>query len=770
MALSQGQILLHYRILGVLGAGGMGEVYRAQDTRLFREVALKLLPTGVSADAGRLARFQREARALAALDHPNIVTVYAVEEAGGQPFITMALAEGRTLDRLIPDHGMESGSLLPIATALADALAAAHARGVIHRDLKPGNIVVSDAGRVMVLDFGLARFEDHGSAANNAPTATEALTIEGGMIGTIPYMSPEQVQGAPVDWRTDIFSLGIVIYEMATGRRPFGGGSSAALASAILRDSPPPLAEVRPDLPGELDRLVIRCLAKDPSPRPSAAELRSKLAAINPGEGSGLASTQPRPSPPKIEAVAVLPLANLSGESSEEYFADGMTEALITDLAKVGGMKVISRTSVMKYKGVARPVAEIAGELGVDAVVEGSVLRVGDRVRISAQLIRAATDEHLWAERYDRKMEDVLALQDEVARAIARSVGATLKVPGSGERAAARKVDPNTYRLFLQGRHFWNMRTEQGARNALRCFRQVLDRDPTWSPAWLGIADALTMLSNYGFVPPDEVHGKALEAVNRALALDDGSADAHRVLAFIRWQLEFDWTTAIAEYDRALELDPNSPLTTYWYGAYLGVIGFFEKSHELLERAAELDPLSLLIPSVQGWVRIFARRFDEALPILKRVIHIDPDYHVARWFLGEALVELGDHDAGVAELERALELSGRTSRMHGYLGYAYGRAGRSDDARRMLQELEARETTQYVPPYFPALVHAGLGDADRAMDRLEQAWEQRDTMLRDLKADPQWDRLHQHPRFQDLMATMAFPREMPQQIRMRKTE
>ena len=757
MTLSNGQMLLHYRVVGVLGAGGMGEVYRAHDTRLLREVALKLLPAGVAADAGRLARFQREARALAALDHPNIVTVYAVEEAGGQPFITMALAEGRTLDRLTPGTGMEAGPLVAIATALADALAAAHARGVIHRDLKPGNIVVSDAGRVMVLDFGLARFEDHGSAANNAPTATEALTIEGGMIGTIPYMSPEQVQGAPVDWRTDIFSLGIVIYEMATGRRPFAGGSTAALASAILRDSPPALADLRPDLPGELDRLVIRCLAKDPATRPPAAEIRGKLAAIASGVGSGGSSPNAKPSLAKIEAVAVLPLTNLSGEASEEYFADGMTEALITDLAKVGGMKVISRTSVMKYKGVARPVGEIAAELSVDAVVEGSVLRVGDRVRISAQLIRAATDEHLWAERYDRKIEDVLALQDEVARAIARSVGATLKGPGSGERPAARKVDPDTYRLFLQGRHFWNMRTEQGARSALRCFRQVLDRDPTWSPAWLGMADALTMLSNYGFVPPEEVHGKALEAVNRALALDENSADAHRVLAFIRWQLEFDWAAGIAEYDRALELDPNSPLTTYWYGAYLGVIGLFEKSHDLLERAAELDPLSLLIPSVQGWVRIFARRFDEAVPILKRVLDIDPDYHVARWFLGEALVELGDLDPGVAELERALDLSGHTSRMHGYLGYAYGRAGRRDDARRMLLELERREITQYVPPYFPALVHAGLDEAERAMDRLEEAWRQRDTMLRDLKADPHWDSLHHHPRFQDLMAKMAFP-------------
>ena len=454
------------------------------------------------------------------------------------------------------------------------------------------------------------------------------------------------------------------------------------------------------------------------------------------------------------DAIAVLPLENMSGQPAEEYFADGMTEALITDLAKIGGLKVISRGSVMAYKGARRPLAEIGEKLGVDAIVEGSVLHAGGRVRISARLVRVGTDECLWAERYDRDLADVLALQDEVARAIAQAIDRTLH---RRSPAAPRRVDPQAYLLDLQGRHLLHQRTESGFRAALRLFEDAVGRDPDYAPAYIGIAESMNMLSNYGLVPPQQIRPRSLAAARRALELDEHSAEAHRLLAFAHWQFAFEWEAAIAEYERALELAPNSPATTYWFGAFLAVMGDFDRAHQLLNRAHELDPLSLIIPSVQGWAYVFARRFADALPFMERVLAIDPAYHVALWFQGEALIELERYDEGIDSLTRAYELGGRTSRLLGYLGYACGRAGQAIRAQECLAELEARELHQYVPPYFPALVLCGLGEHDRALDRLERAHASGDTMLRDLKADAQWDRMRSLPRFEALMQAMAFP-------------
>jgi adenylate cyclase len=454
-------------------------------------------------------------------------------------------------------------------------------------------------------------------------------------------------------------------------------------------------------------------------------------------------------------AIAVLPLENLSGKPEEEFFADGMTEALITDLAKIRGLKVISRGSVMGFKSTKQPLSEIGRSLGVDSIVEGSVLRSGDRVRISARLVRVDTDEYLWTERYDRELADVLSLQDEVARAIAQAIDRTLHRHAI---TPPRRVDPEAYLLDLRGRHFWHQRTKSSFRSALRLFEDAAARDPTYAPAYVGIAESLNMLANYGFIPPREIRPRALAAVRRALELDPRSADAHRLLAFVHWQFEFKWEAAISEYERSLELAPHSPATTYWFGVYLAVIGFFDRSYELLDQAHEFDPLSLIVPSVQGWARIFARRFEEALPFLDGVLRVDPNFHLALWFQGEALVELGSYDKGITALKRAYELGGQTSRLLGYLGNAYGRASRPDRAHECLAELEARkERHDYVPPYFPALVLAGLGKQDRALDRLEQAYREGDTMLRDLKADPHWDAMRSLPRFQRLMGQMAYP-------------
>jgi TolB-like protein/Tfp pilus assembly protein PilF len=457
------------------------------------------------------------------------------------------------------------------------------------------------------------------------------------------------------------------------------------------------------------------------------------------------------------ELIAVLPLENLSGQQ-EEYFADGMTEALITDLAKVGGLRVISRSSVMRFKGSKEPLAKIGRALGASAVVEGSVLRSGHRVRISARLVRAETDEYLWAERYDGELADVLGLQDQVARAIARAIGQTLRPMAV---SAPRRVDHEVYLLDLQARHLTQQRNEAGYRTALKMFEEAVAKDPTYAPAYVGIADSLNNLANHGFVPEQHVRARSLAAVRRALELDETSAEAHRVLAFC--ESNFDWARAIAEYERALELNPYSSSTYYWFGSCLAVVGHFERAHEMLRRAHELDPLSLVVPTVQGLVYSYARRFEEALPFFSRVLRIDPDFHPALRYQGEVLVELHRYEEGISALTRSYELGGKPSRHLGYLGYAYARAGQIERARQCLDELDTLGQTQHVPPYFPALVLSGLEEHEAALDRLEQGHAVGDQMLRDyLKVDPQWDKMRGLPRFQALMRKMAYP-EAPSQ-------
>ncbi len=464
----------------------------------------------------------------------------------------------------------------------------------------------------------------------------------------------------------------------------------------------------------------------------------------------------PRSAGLPLRSLAVLPLENLSGDPAQEFFADGMTDALITEFARLGALKVISRSSAMQYKGARKPLPVIGRELGVDAVVEGSVVRVGDRVRVNAQLLRAATDEHLWAARYDRDLRDVLELQSELAHAIAEEVKVKL-TPQERERfeRPRRQVDPDVYLLGLKGWHVWQRRTEEAFLEALRYFETALASDPTYAPAWVGVADCHNMLGNYGIRTPGEVHGPARSAALRALSLDFNSAEAHRALALMHWSFEFAWQAAELEYQRAAELDPNSSEVRHWYGVCLGVQGRFAEACRELERARELDPLALRVLAVIGWMRYFDRRYAEAIPHYLEVLRIDPHHLLGHWFLGQAYVELGESERGVAALEQALALSGRASRFLGYLGYAYARGKRPEEAQRMLAELEARRAQAYVPSYFPALVHAGLGEVGLALECLERAWDERDTMLRDLRVDPPWEALHGEPRYRELLQKLG---------------
>jgi TolB-like protein/Tfp pilus assembly protein PilF/predicted Ser/Thr protein kinase len=749
-----GDSLAHFRITAKLGEGGMGVVYQARDTRLGRDVAIKVLPAEFVEDAARLRRFRREARLLAAVSHPGIATIYEIGEHGEQTFLVMELVTGRTLAEAIRGGGLPPGELLSLARSLTAAVAAAHERGITHRDLKPTNVMLTPDDGVRVLDFGLARESIAESAPEAETLSGQELTDRGSALGTLPYMAPEQVRGERAGPRADVFAIGVVLFESAAGRRPFVGGSNAELASAILRDPAPELTRLASGLPSGFAAIVTRCLEKDPGRRfPSARELHDEIAAISAAAGTRGAAAGARSG--IISSLAVLPLLDLSPGPPEKYFSEGVAEALITDLAKIGGFRVISRASSGQYLDTDKSDAVIGRELGVDALFHGSVQRAGERVRINARLVATEGEELLWAERYDRSLEDVLALQAEVAAAIAREVGSTL---GSEPvQASRRKVDPEVYLLELQGRHHLYKRTEDGFRTAMTIFRRAVDLDPTHAPAWVGLADAYSMLANYGHVSAAEVHSHARAAIDRAIELGEASADVHRVLAFIQWQFEFDWLEAIREYECALEIEPNSAITAHWFGAYLSVIGFFDRGQEVLALAASLDPLSLLIPSLQGWAYYFARDHETAVRYLRRVVAIDPSYFIAQWFLGEALVELEEFEEGVAALERGVECSGGASRVMGYLGYAYGRAGRREDAQRVLAELDERARESYVPPYFHALVWSGMGDAEKTLETLERAYEARDTMIRDLLVDAQWDWLRETDRFQTLFDKMGYP-------------
>ena len=750
MVHAEGRMLAHYRLVDKLGEGGMGVVWKAIDTRLERPVALKTLRAAFVDDPQRVARFEREARTVAALNHPNVITIFSVEEANGIRFLTMELVEGKTLAQLIPDAGLPCDRLVELMLTLTDAVSAAHERGVIHRDLKPANVMLDDRGLLKVLDFGLAKLRKR-PVAHDDRTATITLTQEQHLLGTLAYMSPEQLQGQPGNHLSDVFALGVMLYEMATGSRPFQGPSPTVVISAILDGAIANIDSIRPDLPSQLTAITARCLEKQPQRRfQTVRDLHREIA--------GLRTAMPVSGPTatsRVPSIAVLPFENLSRDPAQEYVADGMTEALIIDLARIGGLKVISRTSVMGYKGVKKPLPQIAGELGVETVLEGSVLCVGDRVRITAQLLKAMTDEHLWANRYDRDLRDVLDLQSEVAQAIVGAINVKL-TPGERRRLGkTRQVDPEVYLLVLRGRQLWNLRTEESFRKALEYYRQATERDPTFAPAWAGLADCHNMLVNYGFIPVREGTPRAQAALARALELDPEMGQAYRVQAQIRWQCEFDWEGAEASYLRALELDPGAALTRWFYGVFLGVWGRFDEGIDELRRAQEMDPLSLNITCLIGWVHYFARRFHEAEPYYRRVLEVDSSSLLAHWFLGQVLIELERFDEGVEWLEKTLTLSGGAPRFLGYLGYAYARAGRVDDAKRMLNELSSRAQRGYVPPYFAALVHSGLGDRDRAFEELERAAALPDTMIRDIKIDPPLEGLRSDPRYDDLLRRLG---------------
>ncbi|HEY6221457.1 MAG TPA: protein kinase, partial [Candidatus Eisenbacteria bacterium] len=696
-----GKTLTHYTILDKIGAGGMGVVYRARDERLGREVALKVLPQTTLGDDDARVRFRREAMALSRLNHPNIATVHDFDAQEGIDFLVMEHVEGDTLARRLERGAIPMTETVALGVQIAAALEEAHERNVIHRDLKPGNVMIGPKGRVKVLDFGLARLLQLGEGAETA-----SISATGTWSGTLPYMPPEQLEGTTVDARSDLYALGAILYEMATGRRAFPVTNAARLLSAILNERPAAPSTVAAGVPPAFDALVGRLLEKDPEQRPrSARETAEALAGIAGSPPSSAA--RPAPSPARgtgIQSILVLPLENLSGDPEQEFFADGMTEELIADLAQIQALRVISRTSAMRYKKTQKTLPEIGRELNVEAVVEGSVRRYGDRVRITAQLIEVASDRHLWAKSYERDLSDVLALQGEVAQAIAQEIQIKLTPQEEARFAKAQRVDPRAYEAYLKGRHHWNQRTDESMLRSLEYFREAIALDPGWPTAQVGLADAYNVLGYFGALAPIDSFPKGKAAALAALRIDEGLAQAHAALAYAHHYYEWNWEAARAEYLRALELNEGDAYIHLFYMNYLSATGQHEEAVRTVDRALELDPLSMIINTAVGWARFFAGDFEGAVSRMRRSAELYPEFMPARVWFSSALEQHGLLKEALAQAERGAAVAGRIPLVLAALGRAYGRLDRVEDAEAILRELHELSKRRYVSPYDIALV------------------------------------------------------------------
>ena len=790
----------------------MGEVYLAQDTTLDRKVAIKFLPETLVADEQARRRLAHEARSAATLDHSNICSIYEVGEAGGRTFIVMQYVSGNTLDAHMKKKPLALSEVLSIAGQVSDALAEAHAHGIIHRDIKPANIMISTRGQAKVMDFGLAKSVPR-ALGNEAKTQSN-LTAPGTILGTLPYMSPEQVSGEETDPRTDIFSFGAMVYEMVSGRQPFASTSAAATASAILTQEPPSLIRFSLDLPDELQRIVRKCLEKNREQRyQSARDLTIDLENIRRqhessqlqrslAEDSSTSYSAPladrtakqaeaAPSqtsrswrlafvasalaalitvavvyavrsrrtvavaPPPIQSLAVLPLQNLSGDAGQEYFADGMTEALTTELAKLGALRVISRTSAMQYKAAPKSLPEIARELNVDGVVEGSVVRSGQRVKIDVKLIRAAADQSLWSQSYMRDMTDILVLQSEVARDIARQVQIQLTASDTARLSSAPKVNPEAHDDYLRGRFYWAKGEREDLESARKYFEQALQKDPRYAPAYAGLADYYSVLPFYTNARPDDVFPKAKENVAKALEIDSSLAEAHGTRAYILTYYDWDWKAAEPEFQRAIALNPNDATQHHRYSRFLSSLGRVPEALAELERARLLDPNDLVIKANLGMIYYFAREYDRAIEELQKVLHDHPDFGTAHWGLGLAYSQKGDFDHALAELEGVAKGGGLNS--NGTLALIYGRMGRSKEARDILAKLKKRDQEENISGYHFALIYVGLGETELALQSLEEAYREHSTLLSYIKMDPRLDPLRSNSRFQDLLRQINFP-------------
>ncbi|HVT43490.1 MAG TPA: protein kinase [Thermoanaerobaculia bacterium] len=787
------EAISRYRIERLLGAGGMGRVYLAEDPNLHRRIALKVLAPESAADPEIRRRFCQEAFAASAISHPNVAQIYEIGEEGGAPYIAMEYVEGESLAARLQAGPLPPAKITSIGIEVAGALEEAHARGVVHRDIKPANLVIDRRESIKVLDFGVAKLQQE--VGGDEPTRVRTAT--GRVIGTVDYMSPEQALGRDVDGRSDLFSLGCVLYEMTTGRRPFRGQSVTETLSKVIHDDPEPIGRFSDDAPPELIRIIRKCLEKDRerryqsardllidlrnlerddastaptaviAPAPTAASPRRThwliggavlLAVV---AGAFILWSQRRdatiPAAPTIRSLAVLPLEEIGRDEADEYFADGLTELLVTELAKVPSLRVISRTSVLSYAPQNKRLPEIARDLGVEGIVQGTVQRVGGRVRITARLMHGPTDSHLWAHSFESGLDDLFGLQTQIARAVVTHIEGNLSPRHAARLDARPAVNAEASQSYLRGRFEWNKRTPESMKNALELYREALQVDPSFALAHAGIANYYSVLPFYSSVAPRESFPQAKEAALKALQLDPSLAEAHASLGYIRLYYDWDWTGAEKEFRRARELQPSFADLHHWYSRFLTTMGRHEEALAELEKAHKLDPLSRVLPANKGMILYFARRYDEALGQLQTALELDPAFPVAHWGLGLCYVVQGKFDDSLASLEKAIEISPRSINTLASLGHVYALAGRKEKAQEILAQMDEQSKLRYVSAYHFALIHVGLGNHDDAIRWLEKAYDERSTLLTYVGMDPRFDPLRSDPRLGSILDRAGVP-------------
>lgn len=789
--LNIGEKIGHYKVKSAIGVGGMGEIYRANDTRLERDVAIKILPENLMCDLVAIERFIREARTVSALNHPNILTIFDIGEHESIRFIATELVKGKTLRERLQEKPLKLIEILAIAAQVAEALVAAHGCGIIHRDIKPENIMIRNDGYVKVLDFGIAKLAEHEHSKTdaNAPTLIQSATKPGMIVGTVSYMSPEQARGIEVDTRSDIFSLGVVIYEMMTGRLPFSGVTNSDVLAAILKSEPQPLSDIVKNVPPELESVLTKTLHKDVSERyqkmsdflnelkrirqrldfeaelqrvsgsedvlPISAEFAENATQILSKTPAFSRKTRTRKA---IDSLAVLPFVNAKNDAETEYFSDGITECIINSLSKLPKLRVVPRSTVFRYKGRENDVQEIGQELSVRAVFAGRILQIGDSVIVKAELVDIANEAQIWGDQYRRKLTDIFTLLEEIAEDISETL--KIKLTGEEKKFLEKRYTENTeaYQLYLKGRYFvTSKRTEEWIKKGIECFQKAIDIDPNYALAYSGIAEAYGLLaSSTGGWRPHDAYPKAKAAAMKALELDNALAEAHCSLGFCH--LLYDWDLAGAErqFLEAIKLNPNYPNAHDGLGFYYKAIGKHAEAIEKCKKAQQLDPLSPFVHVSLGYAYYFARDYEKAIEECQKALEMDKNLTFAYRNLGLAYLQQKKFDEAIEALNKAITFSCGGLAFESYSGYAYAMAGKPHEALRVLENLQVIDRERYVSAYNFAMIYAGLGEIDKAFEWLEKAYHERSGFMPFLKVEPSVDCLRSDSRFEELLQRVNF--------------